>query len=451
MDDVAVIGAGSSGLPVLKALRDHGVPVEGFERGSTVGGLWRYGNDNGMSSAYASLRTNVSRPRMQFPSYPMPPSYGDFPGHSDMAAYLRSYAETFGLLELIKFGTTVDRLRPDPDGAWRVLLDDGSTRRFRHVVVATGVFWCPRLVEYPGRFEGEISHSHDYRTPEPFTARRVLVVGSGQSAAEIATEVAQVAARCLMSVRTGAHVIPRWIAGAPYDASDVEPLNRMPWRLLNLVYGRRVAAELGPLPAEWPSADSRLLEGVPIVSSDLVPAVRRGEVTIKPAVDRLHDQRVVFVDGSTERIDAIICATGYRISVPFLPSGQLAPRGRDVALYRRIVPPALTGMFLAGFVDAPGGLLPVVETQADWIAAAVTGRLPLPPPPEQMWAAIERGERRSRQRFPADGAYSIRCDPHAYRRLLRSDLLFVRRATTRVPYSPPPTVTSPTARRSPPR
>ncbi|MGH3923739.1 MAG: SidA/IucD/PvdA family monooxygenase, partial [Pseudonocardiaceae bacterium] len=248
------------------------------------------------------------------------------------------------------------------------------------------------LVEYPGRFDGEISHSHDYRTPGPFTARRVLVVGSGQSAAEIATEVSRVAACCYMAVRTGAHVIPRWIAGAPYDASDVEPLNRMPWRLLNMVYGRRVAAELGPLPPEWPSADSRVLEGVPIVSSDLVPAVRRGEVAIKPAVDRLQGDRVVFVDGSAERIDAIICATGYRISVPFLPSGRLAASGRDVPLYRRIVPPALAGLFLGGFVDAPGGLLPVVETQADWIAAAVTGRLSLPPP-RRMWAAIERGER----------------------------------------------------------
>jgi dimethylaniline monooxygenase (N-oxide forming) len=94
--DVAVIGAGSSGLAVVKALREQGVDVEGFERGSDVGGLWRYENDNGLSGAYRSLRTNVSCSRMQYPSFPMPESYGDFPRHSERAAYLRAYAEASG-------------------------------------------------------------------------------------------------------------------------------------------------------------------------------------------------------------------------------------------------------------------------------------------------------------------------------------------------------------------
>jgi len=133
---VAVIGAGSSGLAVLAALRRLGMAVDGFERGSDVGGLWRYDNDNRLSSAYASLRTNVSRARMQYPSFPMPSSYGDFPHHRDMAAYLEAYADAFGLRERIRFGVTVERVEPDPDGGWRVALDDGSVRRYRAVVVA---------------------------------------------------------------------------------------------------------------------------------------------------------------------------------------------------------------------------------------------------------------------------------------------------------------------------
>src|SRR5215472_1238379 len=94
---VAVSGAGSAGLAAMKALREHGLAVEGFERGSDVGGLWRYENDNGLSAAYASLRTNVSRARMQYPSFAMPKSYGDFPHHTQMAAYLSAYADAFGL------------------------------------------------------------------------------------------------------------------------------------------------------------------------------------------------------------------------------------------------------------------------------------------------------------------------------------------------------------------
>jgi Flavin-binding monooxygenase-like len=421
MAHVAVIGAGSSGLGVLKALREHGIAAECFEGGSEVGGLWRYGNDNGLSSAYASLRTNVSRPRMQYPSFPMPDSYGDFPHHSQMAAYLAAFAEMFGLRDLINFGVTVERLEPDPRGAWRVTLDDGSVRRYEAVVVAIGLFWCPKLPDSPGDFTGQVSHSHDYRTPEPFAGRRVLVVGAGQSAAEIAVEVSGVAARTLMSVRGGAHVIPRWIGGRPYDAADIDPLNRMPWRLMNLIFGKAVARELGPLPRSWPAPTRRPIEGIPIISSDLVPAVRRGDVVIKPGLERLRGARASFVDGTEESIDRVIYATGYSISLPFMDPSLTPSVGREFPLYRRIVPPDLGGLFFAGFVDAPGGLLPVVEIQGEWIAAALRGSLRFPSA-ERMWPAIDRAERRTRERFPEESARSIRCDPHAYCRLLHQDL-----------------------------
>jgi Flavin-binding monooxygenase-like len=424
--EVAVIGAGSSGLAVLKALREQNVAVVCFERGSDVGGLWHYENDNGLSGAYASLRTNVSRPRMQYPSFPMPGSYDDFPHHSEMAAYLGAYAEAFGLRALIRFGTTVERIEPAADGRWTITLDDGSRRSYCAVVVAIGLFWRPKLPAYPGRFEGTVSHSHEYRVADPFAGRRVLVVGAGQSAAEIAVEVSAVAQRTLMSMRGGVHVIPRWIGRRPYDATDVAPLNRLPWRLLNRIYGWRVARALGPAPASWLLPAHRLLEGIPIVSSDLLPAIRRGEVAVKPGIDRLTGDGVRFVDGTEEPVDHIVYATGYRISLPFLSSALLSANGRKLPLYRRIAATELGGLYFSGFVDAPGGLLPVVETQAQWIAAVLSGQLRLPPP-AQMRYALERAERRTRQRFPDESPHSIRCDPHAYRRLLSSDLRRARR------------------------
>jgi Flavin-binding monooxygenase-like len=418
---VAVIGAGSSGLAVLKALRDQDLDAECFERGSDVGGLWRYENDNGLSGAYASLRTNVSRPRMQYPSLPMPSSYGAFPHHSEMAAYLGDYAQAFGLRAHIRFGATVQRVESEPAGRWRVHLDDGSVRCAHAVVVATGVFWHPQLPRYPGSFAGEVSHAHDYRTPESFAGRHVLVVGAGQSAAEIAVEVSKVAQRTFLSVRAPTHVVPRWIGSRPYDAGDVEPFNRLPWPVLNWVFSRRVARELGPLPGSWPVPTRQVLDGVPIISSELLPAVRRGDIVVKPAIVRLLGDRVRFADGSEEAIDRIVYTTGYRISVPFLPFDVVPVDGREFPLYRRIVPPSTSGLFLAGFVYAPGGLLPVVETQGEWIAAVVSGRVRLPEP-AQMWRAVDRAESRTRVRFPGESPRSIRCDPHAYRRLLRSDL-----------------------------
>src|SRR5262245_1934050 len=165
--DVAVLGAGSSGLAAMKALREQGLAVEGFERGSDVGGLWRYENDNGLSAAYRSLRTNVSRLRMEYPSFAMPKAYGDFPDHREMAAYLGAYADAFALRESIRFRTTIERLEPAADGTWLVALNDGSRRSYGAVVVATGLFWSPKLPNYPGSFDGRVSHSHAYRLPAP--------------------------------------------------------------------------------------------------------------------------------------------------------------------------------------------------------------------------------------------------------------------------------------------
>ena len=424
--EVAVLGAGSSGLAAMKALRERGLDVQGFERGSDVGGLWRYQNDNGLSAAYASLRTNVSRKRMEYPSFAMPKSYGDFPSHSEMAAYLDAYADAFGLRDSIRFRTTVERLEPATDGRWSITLDDGSRRSYGAVVVATGLFWSPSLPDYPGRFAGTVTHSHEYRTPEPYAGRRVLVVGAGQSAAEIAVEISTVAERTFMSVRSGVHVIPRWIGRRPYDAADIAPLNRTPWRLLNLIYGLRLARALGPHPASWPLPAHRPVEGIPIVSSNLLPALRRDDVVVKPAIDRLGATSVRFVDGSEERVDRIVYGTGYRINFPYLSALLVSADGRDLPLYRRIAPPELRGLYFAGFVDAPGGLLPLVETQGQWIAAVITGQLRLPPP-ERICQAIEQAEPRTRERFPDESPRSVRCDPHAYRRLLHADLRRARR------------------------
>jgi hypothetical protein len=287
--DAVVIGAGSTGLALLRALGANAVCVE---RGSDVGGLWRYENDNGLSCAYASLRTNVSLPRMQYPSFPMPETFGDFPHHTDMAAYLGSYADAFGLRERIRFGTTVERLEPQADDGWVVTLGDGSSLRARAAVVAVGHDWCPRVPEYPGGFDGEVLHAHDYRMAEPFAGRRVLVVGAGQSAAEIAVELSEHAAHTCLAIRSPVHVVPRRIGGTPYDTRDAWPANRLPWPLLNRLFAREVERELGPLPTAWPVPNRRLLEELPTLSSELLPAVRRGAVGVRPGIERLGGDRV---------------------------------------------------------------------------------------------------------------------------------------------------------------
>jgi dimethylaniline monooxygenase (N-oxide forming) len=155
-----VIGAGSSGLAVVKALADRGIAFDCFERSDLVGGNWVFGNANGMSSAYRSLCTNSSRTRTQYADHPMPPDYPDFPHHTEMARYFESYAERFGLTQHITFNTTVVHARREA-GAWTVTLDTGEQRRYPILVVANGHHWDPRWPEppIPGRFDGAILHA----------------------------------------------------------------------------------------------------------------------------------------------------------------------------------------------------------------------------------------------------------------------------------------------------
>lgn len=419
---VCVIGAGGSGLAAVKAFRERGLSVVCFEQGSNVGGNWRYENDSGVSSAYRSLRCNVSRRRMQYPSLPMPDFYGDYPSHQNMTAYFEAYADTFGLRPHIRFSTRVEAVEPAADGLWRVTSGDGRTEKFRAVVVANGHHWAPKWPCLAGSPTVPMIHSHDYRIPEPFTGRRVLVIGAGQSAVEIATELSRVAAHTLLSVRTGTHVLPRYFLGRPLDSFDVALPNRLPWTFLNWTIGNLARAALGGDPAAYGlrAPAHRVLEQIPVVTSDLLPALSSGAIRVRPEVEELAGSSVRFADGSEATIDCVICATGYRIELPFLSPALVEPGGVEVPLYRRIVPPDIAGLYFIGLVDAPSGLLPIVELQSAWLGDVLEEKIVLPDG-GAMWAAIDAAERRTRERFPLEPSRSIRCDPHAYVRLLRRD------------------------------
>src|SRR5581483_693779 len=186
---VCVIGAGSSGIAATKTLSERGLEVDCYEKSDRVGGNWVFGNRNGMSSAYRSLHINTSRERMEYSDFPMPASYPDFPHHSQIAAYFDAYVDHFGIRDRIIFQTGVERAERDPrTGTWNVQTDRGETRRYDMLVVANGHHWDPRWPEppFPGSFAGDQLHSHHYIDNEPLRGRRVLVVGIGNSAMDIA-------------------------------------------------------------------------------------------------------------------------------------------------------------------------------------------------------------------------------------------------------------------------
>jgi dimethylaniline monooxygenase (N-oxide forming) len=428
---VCVIGAGSSGIAACQALHGRGIPFDCFEAGSSVGGNWRYGNDNGMSCAYRSLHAKSSRRGMQYAAFPMPDDYPDYLSHEMVARYLDDFVDHFGFRGCIRFRTEVTRVEPVPGGGWDVMArsrDTGVTYtgRYGAVLVANGHHWDPRYPEpaFPGAgtFTGEQMHSHQYRAPEPFAGKRVLVLGIGNSACDVAADCSRLGARTLLAMRAGAHIIPRYLAGRPADHLTLLRAGR----LLPLWLRRRAVALLvriargGLTRYGLPKPGHRLLCGPLAVSDSLLSGLRCGEIAVRPAIDRFERDCVRFRDGSTEQVDVVIYCTGYKISFPFLRESLIGARDGEIPLYRRVVPPALPGLYFIGLVQPIGAIMPVAEAQSQWVADLLDGWAALPPEPE-MNREITSHRTATARRYGRSGGHAIHVDFLPYLREIRKE------------------------------
>ena len=431
MSRVCVIGAGSSGIASCQVLHARGIPFDCFEAGSSVGGNWRYDNDSGRSSAYRSLHANSSRYGMQYASFPMPGDYPDYPSHRLIAQYLDGFVDHFGFRGRIQFRTEVTRVRPATGGNWDVTVRQLTTgvertERYSSVLVANGHHWDPRYPEpaFPGTggFTGEQIHSHYYRTPEPFIGKRVLIVGIGNSACDIAADCSQVAARTLLAVRRGTHIVPKYLFGMPTDRLTLMRMgSRTPRWLQRPVVTLLVRTAQGTVTKYGlPKPDRPLLCAPPTVSDSLLSRLDHGDIAVKPAIDRFGGDRVCFTDGSEERVDAVIYCTGYEINFPFLPEALTGAGDTEPALYRRVVPPAVPGLYFIGLVQPIGATMPLAEMQSQWVADLLQGRAALPPQ-AVMEREITRYRAATASRYAHSTRHLIQVDFLAYLREIRKE------------------------------
>jgi PPOX class probable F420-dependent enzyme len=421
-----------SGLAAVAALTRAGFDVTCYESGSAVGGMWRYENDSGRSAAYASLETNTSGRRMQYPSFPQPELAQTFLHHSQMCAYLESYAEANRLSRGITFHAPVRRAEP-VGGGWDVTVDGAGTRRFDWLVVASGHYWEPIVPELAGEFAGETSHVREYRTPDGFAGRRVVVVGGAQSALDIATELSHVAAHVTLACDHVQHLLPRYAFGRPLDERDTAAALMVPLPAVRMIVGALTRlARATPARGQLPLPEHRLFEAhwPTIVSPAMEEAIAGRAFMCRPRVVALDGETARFADGSQERADTVIFATGYQIGFPFLPERLGRAARWEFPLYRRVVSPHAPGLAFIGVVEAGPGMFEIVERQSQWLAELIAGRISLPLP-QAMWNAIDRGERRSRRQFAATGRHTIFCNRHAYLRVLAQDLRAARRSVRR--------------------
>ena len=394
---MAVIGAGPVGLAVARALLQRSIPYEQLEADDDLGGNWYHG-------VYETAHIISSRKTTEYADYPMPEEFPDFPSAHQMLEYLNAYAEEFKLREHIQFSTKVVMCRPqdnppanatgsdkealadgwatapDPVAApgsdktldlgrwtldssrWVVELANGEKRIYKGVIVCSGHHWDKRFPNYPGEFTGDYIHSKDYKNPEQLIDKRVLVIGGGNSACDVASEAARVGRSSDLSLRRGYWFLPKVLFGVPIP--ELVPGWVPVWAqrlflkvVLKIAVGKYEDYGL-------PKPNHRIFEAHPTLNSEILHYVKHGRIRPRPDVAKFAGQRVEFVDGSSAEFDMIVCGTGFNLSFPFLPPGLVPVEGKNALLYAGCTLPDYKNLYIVGTPQVRYGFGPLITPAA---------------------------------------------------------------------------------------
>ncbi|MFE7604166.1 flavin-containing monooxygenase [Brachybacterium paraconglomeratum] len=372
-EKVLIIGAGPAGLAAAASLKALEVPFDIVDHADHVGGIWDPERED--SPIWPTMEMISSREQTQYEDLLQPASFPEFLTPAHMAKYLRAYASRHGITDHFRPRTAVRAARPFGEGVWEVELSTGEIGIYRAVISAHGISQRPHRPDWAADVPGtvQVVHSSEWTGADGLEGRRVLVVGSGQSAADIAVDAARRALEVRWSMRTGHWVVPRRIAGIPGDvASAREPamLGGLNARIAETVVRRTVG---DPVEAGLPRPAQPLLEDRVIVSDDLLQRVREGRITPAGEVQGVDAEGVVThargrdaFGTDTYRADLIVLATGYETGADHLPE-DLVPRtaSGESDLFLGAFARGRDDLVILGQQRVSGGVLPLLVEQAD--------------------------------------------------------------------------------------
>jgi dimethylaniline monooxygenase (N-oxide forming) len=406
---------------------------------SRVGGLWVVNNDNGRGGAYRSLTINTSHRESSFSEFAYPPGTADYPSHVQVAEYLSAYARRFDLERFVRFRSEVLSIKSVPSSPLlRAQVRDLDSSRisestYQAVIVANGHHFAPSFP--PGHplpeFSGRAFHTHHYQDPEaPMDCRgkRICVVGLGNSAVDIACELAKVASRVTLSVRRGAWVMPKYLLGKPLDQGRAIPT----W--LPGALSRR----LGTLGIRWlvgdmqsfglPKPDHLVGEAHPTLSDELLPLLRAGKIQVRGPIESASGLELTYSSlpgladsAGREAVDGIVYGTGYKVSFPFFAPDFMDAPQNELPLFGRVFHAKERRVFFLGLAQTLGAIIPTVERQAAWVAEYLSGRYNLPEP-EAMERVIRDQDAARRRRYVDSPRHTMQLDPGQFALFLQREL-----------------------------
>lgn len=373
---IAIVGAGPSGLAAARNLQKAGIAFRGFEAHSDVGGLWDI--DNPRSTVYHSAHLISSKRTTEFAEFPMAEHVADYPSHRELRAYFSAFADHFRLRPHYRFGVKVLKAEPLDDSdnpPWRITTSDGRSEVYAGLVIANGTLSEPTLPHFQGQegFRGEIKHTAEYKHPQLFAGKRVLIVGAGNSGCDIAVDAVHYAQSVDISLRRGYYFVPKYVFGKPADTLGGKV--QLPARLKQAIDSVVLKWFTGdPVRFGFPKPDYRMYESHPVVNSLVLYHAGHGDIGVRGDIDHLAGHTVHFKDGTVRDYDLILCATGYKLHYPFIDHELLNWRGMAPGLFLNIFHPRLNNLFVMGMIEASGIGWQGRYEQGELIAQFLRGR-----------------------------------------------------------------------------
>ena len=371
---VCVIGAGPSGLPAIKNLIDAGISVIAYDYNSDVGGNWIYNENESHSSVFETTHIISSKTLSQYEDLPFRHEVSDYPSHEELRHYFQSYAKHFKLYQHIQFNTLVKSCERKDNGLWEVTTIKDEHKQvviFTDLVVCNGHHWEPKYPNYPGKFSGSFLHSHQYKKAAPFAGKKVLVIGGGNSACDVAVESSRVSAKTAISWRRGYRIIPKFLMGKPTDVFATK-MRFLPIYLRNFLAGLIAKINNGSNNVYGLQKPSHKFGAThPTINSELLYKIRHGKITPKVEIDHFEGRKVFFKDDTNEEFDVIIACTGFALAHPFFDEKFLNYREGPVPLYLKMFHPKYENLFFIGMFQPLGCIWPGAEQQSKLLALAI--------------------------------------------------------------------------------